>query len=482
MAGYVLVLAVIILGGAIATVGDRLGSKVGKARLSLFNLRPRQTAVLITILTGSLISASTLALLFALSRELQDGLLRIGTIRKQQEAAERELAEALAQKDAIEEELASSQIELANIRERLGQTNQILEQAVNRQTLTEAELNQLQNRYTTAQAELKEFEAQGAQLRQEIQRLQQERQAIQGRLEDVAEQKAALEIAIRTAQGRLAEVESQKNNLQAEIDRIQDQLAVANQQQQVLRDQQRTLQQEIAALEASRQRLEENVNILLLGLRRGTVSIRAGQVLASAIIQNVGDRTQATKAIEQLLREARRTAIVLNNPQNLKPSDQVIQVTAEDIQRLRTQISDGQPYVVRILAAANYLQGESNILVIPQVARNQEVFREGESLATISFDPSQMTDEQIFQRLDQLFTVTNQRAISSGILPDPVTGSVGSFRQIELVKFILDLKDYQGTVDISTVTPTPIYTAGPLTLSLVARQNQRVILRSGLDS
>ncbi|WP_298617154.1 DUF3084 domain-containing protein, partial [uncultured Thermosynechococcus sp.] len=31
MAGYVLVLAVIILGGAIATVGDRLGSKVGKA-------------------------------------------------------------------------------------------------------------------------------------------------------------------------------------------------------------------------------------------------------------------------------------------------------------------------------------------------------------------------------------------------------------------------------------------------------------------
>ncbi len=77
------------------------------------------------------------------------------------------------------------------------------------------------------------------------------------------------------------------------------------------------------------------------------------------------------------------------------------------------------------------------------------------------------------------FTVSNQRAIASGVLPDPVTGSVGSFRQIELVKFVLDLKDHQGTIDISAVTPTSVYTAGPLTLSLVARQNQRVILRSG---
>ncbi len=479
MAGYVLVLAVIILGGAIATVGDRLGSKVGKARLSWFNLRPRQTAVLITILTGSLISASTLAILFALSRELRDGVLRIDTIRRQQAAAEQELAETRAQKDEIEAELAQSQIELANIRQRLSQTNQVLEQAVNRQTLTEAELKQLQDRYTQAQKDLENFEAQGARLRQEIQRLQRERQAIQGRLEDVAGQKAALETAIRSAQQRLAEVEGQKDRLQAEIDRIQDQLAVANQQQQVLRNQQRSLQQEIAALEASRQRLEENVNILLLGLRRGTIAIRTGQVLASAIIQNVKDPAQATQVIEELLREARRNAIVLNNPQNVKPTDQVIQITTEDVNRLRSQISDGQPYVVRILAAANYLQGESNILVVPQVARNQEVFREGENLATISLDPSQMTDEQILQRLDQLFTVSNQRAIASGVLPDPVTGSVGSFRQIELVKFVLDLKDHQGMIDISAVTPTSVYTAGPLTLSLVARQNQRVILRSG---
>ena len=54
MSGWLLILALLILGGVLSTLGDRLGSRVGKARLSLFNLRPRRTAVLITVLTGSL--------------------------------------------------------------------------------------------------------------------------------------------------------------------------------------------------------------------------------------------------------------------------------------------------------------------------------------------------------------------------------------------------------------------------------------------
>ncbi|NJM85416.1 MAG: DUF3084 domain-containing protein, partial [Leptolyngbyaceae cyanobacterium RM2_2_21] len=32
--GYILILAVLILGGVIATVGDRIGMRVGKARLT----------------------------------------------------------------------------------------------------------------------------------------------------------------------------------------------------------------------------------------------------------------------------------------------------------------------------------------------------------------------------------------------------------------------------------------------------------------
>jgi uncharacterized protein (DUF3084 family) len=50
--GWFLLLALLVLGGVLSTLGDRLGSRVGKARLSLLGLRPKRTAVVITVLTG----------------------------------------------------------------------------------------------------------------------------------------------------------------------------------------------------------------------------------------------------------------------------------------------------------------------------------------------------------------------------------------------------------------------------------------------
>ena len=78
--GYILIAAILILGGVIATVGDRIGTRVGKARLSLFNLRPKKTAVLVTIFTGGLISASTLAILFAADEGLRKGVFELEDI------------------------------------------------------------------------------------------------------------------------------------------------------------------------------------------------------------------------------------------------------------------------------------------------------------------------------------------------------------------------------------------------------------------
>ena len=60
MTGWLLIVTLLVLGGVLATIGDRLGTLVGKARLSIFNLRPKRTAVFITDLTGSTISALSL--------------------------------------------------------------------------------------------------------------------------------------------------------------------------------------------------------------------------------------------------------------------------------------------------------------------------------------------------------------------------------------------------------------------------------------
>ena len=91
MSGWLLVISLLLLGGILATLGDLLGSRIGKARLSFFNLRPRRTAVLITVLTGSLISAISLGLMLLVSRQLRVGLFELEAIQAKIKSGEKDL-------------------------------------------------------------------------------------------------------------------------------------------------------------------------------------------------------------------------------------------------------------------------------------------------------------------------------------------------------------------------------------------------------
>ena len=79
------------MGGILSTLGDRLGTKVGKARLSIFKLRPKSTAVLITVFTGSIISAISFATMIVFDRDLRVGLFQLEGIREKIIESEKEL-------------------------------------------------------------------------------------------------------------------------------------------------------------------------------------------------------------------------------------------------------------------------------------------------------------------------------------------------------------------------------------------------------
>ncbi|QNJ28051.1 DUF3084 domain-containing protein [Synechococcus sp. A15-24] len=179
MSGWLLILALLILGGVLSTLGDRLGSRVGKARLSLFNLRPRRTAVLITVLTGSLISALSLGLLLLVSRQLRVGLFELDALqarlrdsRAALDAAETERREARSATERIEAELISTRQRSATLRrelEPLQQQKRQLEQERNRLNAdiqardvdiqrTEAELRGVRDRIKAGEKELKSLE------------------------------------------------------------------------------------------------------------------------------------------------------------------------------------------------------------------------------------------------------------------------------------------------------------------------------------
>lgn len=189
MTGWLLILALLALGGVLSTLGDRLGSLVGKARLSLLGMRPRRTAVLITVLTGSLISAISLGLMLLVSERLRTGLFELDRLEQRLQTSRSQLSRSNSQ-------LASSRLEVARAEQGKREAQTRFEQAQARASKLRQELapllaqrNQLElERSRLSQevkgrdAEIRRTEAELAQVRRRISAGAQELKDLEGNL------------------------------------------------------------------------------------------------------------------------------------------------------------------------------------------------------------------------------------------------------------------------------------------------------------
>ena len=63
MVGIRLIIIMAIVGGLIAYLADKMGSKIGKKRMSVFGLRPKHTSILLTVLGGTIIAVLTISVM-----------------------------------------------------------------------------------------------------------------------------------------------------------------------------------------------------------------------------------------------------------------------------------------------------------------------------------------------------------------------------------------------------------------------------------
>lgn len=491
--GYILIAAILILGGVIATVGDRIGTRVGKARLSLFKLRPKNTAVLITILTGGLISASTLGILFAADEGLRKGVFELEDIQRDLRHKRDQLKTAEAQKSQVEVELDKAKKEQTQAQQQLQQTNQSLKSANAKQQITQAQLNrtiaqqaqtqanlqrtqnqldQVVSRYKQAINQLESVSQQQKELVAGIQRLRGERQRLFDEAKKaIAEAQTAIKKRDRELANRQETIEQRDQKI-SQLDRLirERNSAIASREQVItqresrlkeLETQQDYLEEEVARLEKYYQSFRY--------LRLGKVALVRGQVIAAGVIR-APEPAVARQAVIQLLQEANRNANIELAEPNTNPVNnvQILRVTQERVEQLSKQISDGREYAVRIFSAGNYVRGEKQIEFFADAARNQVVFTGGEVVATTTADPKSMTSYQLQQRLQLLISASQFRARNAGIVEDiQVEGPV--------LRFIAQLKQYDQPVDIKAVAAEDIYTVGPLKVRLLVIQNGQII-------
>jgi len=442
--GLVLIVAVLILGGVIATVGDRLGTKVGKARLTLFNLRPRKTATLITILTGGIISASTLGILFAVSDQLRTGVFELEKIQADLKSTRNDLTQAKSEQDKTEQRLQKARRQQAAAQQRLERINRSLQAAIEKQAHTEAQLSstqsqlqQIQANFQQAQTLLGSVSQQAATLKTEIQQLQTDRQELIRQRDEVKAQITQRDQDIAQRDRAIAEREARLRQLEV---------------------QRSSLAQEIDILDRQYQSLEQEYQ----DLRQGNVAILRNQTLAAGAVR-VNDPTMARQVLNQLLQAANIRAAQRLRPDAPDVADQIIQITNAEATQIIKQIQDGKVYVIRVLSSGNYVVGEPCVLAGQDCVRvsvnaipNQLIFRQGEVVAATTVDSKKMSEDELKTQINRMITAAQFRARQAGILPETIQIA----NRDRLYGFLDQLKRVEKPVEIQAITAEDAYTAG----------------------
>lgn len=382
MSAWLLILALLVLGGVLSTLGDRLGSMVGKARLSLFNLRPRKTAVVITALTGSLISALSLGLMLLVSERLRVGLFQLDQI--QAKVREGRVALARSQRDlqANRLELAQNRVELLRSRQERNRAEQGRQQALQSRSLAIASKQVVAGQLAAAQQRV-------GSLRQELQPLQNQRQQLERERDRLS----------RDVKGRDAEI----RRTEAELAKVRRSIAAG--------------QQELKGLETK-----------VIALRRGDVVIASGQPLATAKVK-LRRGEEAKAVIDTLMQRANQTAFGLLLP-GQKPDRQILLVPRIDVEKLEQYLQRSGTWVVTIRSAANVLRGENRVLAFPDLRPNRQVVRQGESLARTVLEADVRSPEEIRSRMNLLLAASFARAQRQGTLVDGLQFDVTAFNTL----------------------------------------------------
>lgn len=410
--GWFMLIVLAVMGGLIAYLGDKIGSKVGKRKIKLMGLRPKYTSILVTIMTGISIAVVTLGVMSVLSENARVALFGMNKLRQQQHVLEEQRDRLLAEADKLAREmqekndlLADNEVKLASQEEQLDGTN-------DRLRLTLLDLEQVQAARDDASAQL-------------------------GIVQTAFNQVHA---DLATAQGEIEELEHTKAGLTKTV----------------------------AALDERNRLLNES----MLTVREGTVLFRVGEVLSSSVLTAGQSQDEIRSQLSGIMVNINN---MIRQRLNITDEKAVLlYISPDEFERTVQELSNSpkDSKLIRVTAAGNIITGEP-ALVHVNIYDNNLVYNRGREVYTEYFTSEEIESGAELQLLHFLHNV-NRSAQADGILPDPLSGNVGALTAVEMFDTISRMKAYGNTgLTLRAVTTQNIFTAGPLRIEIRVEPNRR---------
>ena len=427
MDGIYLILVMIVTGGAIAFIGDKLGTKIGKKRLSIFGLRPRHTSMIVTVLTGGFITALSIGFMVLISQNVRTALFGMDELRATMNST-------LAELDEATEELFRAQTEFERANENLRDSKR--------------EILSLKDEQESLRAESDRLKEEGA-------RLESANADLAAQNEDLSGTNAALE----QDNQKLGEFNVTLTTDNEKLSGDNAKLSADNEK----------LSSDNTELEERNRNLRDG----LIAIRQGDITLRAGELLASGVINAGQSSEEIANAINALAEVATQNLIERFGGDE----DSSVWVYQPEVQRVINELeSSGRDMVLRITAAGNVVRGEP-VRARLELSPNELIFSKGEFVISKSYEVNDETALEVVVR--DFLTAVNRAAADKGVLTDPTTGSVGLIDGEQLYEMFDAVAAAHGKISLTAYAREDTTSLGPLRLKIKVTQRTTDNVRNG---
>lgn len=435
MGAAILILLLLVLCGFIAYMGDLLGRRLGKKRLSVFGLRPKHTAILLTVVTGVLIAGVTFGIAVISVpgfRQVVTQGERLTAQNARLSGVNRSLEEAIAQRASQNEALEARNKSIAADNSRLVKQNGTLEAGNRALSMTNRELN--------------------------------------GKNQALSSQNASLQAASGVLAKKNATLERESNQLAATNSRLGSEQSRLRKEATALKADIRGLSTEIASL----RKLENH-------LRTEQYLYRRGQQIAQRIIPANPPPDVLRNTVRAVIFEA---AGEIGSKKSVdghlwvKPKDYPAgrPDKVEAIQEwvaTRAMQARGDDLAFRVVAAANCVAGEKVPLRLDWYV-NDRVFRKDEVLGSRLVDGAAEEGDILNELVFLLKTQVGPAALRKDMSPD-ADDTFGALTYNQLLPVCRKIKAINGFVRVVALAKQDTLRSGPLNVYLEVRVDEKSV-------
>ena len=457
MYGITLIAVLVLVGGIIAYLGDKIGMKVGRKRLSLFGLRPKHTSVIITVCTGIIIAGASIATLSIASQDVRTALFHMKEIKEALSTSEAlykttkaELGEVEAQLVEQEQQAAELTLQIEEKTRKYEELDQQLQLVVIERDAAEKDLND-------AKAALE-----GISERYEIAKQQYEQATMD--LDKAKSDLNATKTQLGEAVSQLAREEKRYDNMKQINERLDARIKELQETEKHMQEQMALLSEEYETYIRRQEDIITEATRRLQEIQHGDFAFQSGEILLSTIVDGGMPMEQARAELLTFLRQVDRLA--LERGASIYGKSSAVKVQSEEHfnQVMQTLASQKDKFVVRAVSISNTLVGDP-VVVRLMCFPNQLIYRKGEIVSSIVINTKNPADIEA-----QLLGLLQNLSIA-GLEKGMVTkadGSVGDVSVDEFLNAMAAVRRLPGPALVSAVADSNIWTAiGPLKVRLL---------------